>query len=63
MMASDAEKRVSEVLLRALSGAEPRYHDRGCIRWGLVESDIHQAIRSAFGLPMSMPQPPKEDET
>jgi len=34
--------------MEALQGFEPRYRLDGCIRWGLVEREIHQAIDAAL---------------
>lgn len=36
--------KISKILLDAVQGHEPRYRLDGCIRWGLVEKEMHQVI-------------------
>jgi hypothetical protein len=47
--ADDACKRISAILVAALSGSGEAYRTAdGFIRWGRVETDMHAAIRAAM---------------
>lgn len=50
-IAEDINRRISLILLAALSGSEPKYRTiDNFVRWGLVEEDMHKATYEALGI-------------
>lgn len=47
LLAADLKKGITNILANALAGYKDDYKTKdGCIRWGLVERDIHKLIDS-----------------